>query len=245
MVQIYARNRPAGLELAERVGTSFTDRPGELAAADVYIVSVSDAVVSGLSGTLPFAPDAVVAHTAGGLGLDALGGGISHKAVLYPLQTFTKGREVDFKDVPLFVEYSDDVAKERIEFVANALSDKISHASAADRVRMHTAAVFASNFTNYMYCAAEDILRGGGIEFDILKPLIRETALKALELPSPAAGQTGPAVRGDYETQNRHLRLLEAASPAGQCEEGFNRYEYYEKIYKLLSESIWETLKKT
>lgn len=244
LCQIFARNSESGRRIADEAGVPYSGKPEELAHADIYIIAVTDRAVVELSESLPFAEGAVVAHTAGGLGLDALSDKIAHKAVLYPLQTFSRGRTINMREVPVFVEYSDERARECVERAAKALSDYTASATAGERIRMHTAAVFACNFTNYLYCAAENILHRGGMEFDILKPLIRETAKKATVQSSPCSVQTGPAIRGDVETMRRHIDLLIKDAAADADSEMKKESERYKKIYELLSEAIWETLRK-
>jgi predicted short-subunit dehydrogenase-like oxidoreductase (DUF2520 family) len=232
LVQLYARSE-AGRELAARLGVPFTDSPAALADADIYIMAVSDSAIGELSAQMNIPATAVVAHTAGGVSIDALSPHIAHRAVLYPLQTFTKGCEVNFAEVPLFIEYNDTVAGCAVRRLADMLSKSVAEADSALRVKLHTAAVFACNFTNHLYSLGNELLREKGLEFNILAPLITETARKAIASGTPASVQTGPAARDDRNTMQRHVELLAAEGKTNQ-----------ETIYKLLSKSIWETSKK-
>ncbi len=233
LVQLYGRGA-SGSELARRFGVPFTGLLEDLAPADIYIMAVSDSAIGELSGRMNIPDSAVAAHTAGGVGIDALSPHIAHRAVFYPLQTFTKGRNVDFADVPVFIEYDSTHAGDIVRRFAGMLSGNVMEADSALRVRLHTAAVFACNFVNHLYALGGALLTESGISPDILAPLIEETARKAIASGNPAAVQTGPAVRGDNETMRHHLELLASEGKVT-----------YEKIYKLLSQSIWETSKKT
>jgi len=146
------------------------------------------------------------------------------------LQSFTAGRKVDFSRIPLFIEASTPVALEAINALAQTLSGSVRYTSSELRAQVHLAAVFACNFTNFMYIAGEKILKESDMEFDLLKPLIEECASKAVASTSPALTQTGPAVRGDIVTQKRHLEMLHD----GQLK----------TIYRIISKNIWKTLRK-
>lgn len=155
----------------------------------------------------------------------------ARRAVFYPLQTFTKGRSVDFSQIPLFLETDDSPLRPALEAFARRLSHTVVWADSACRAKVHLAAVFACNFVNHMYAVGEGIVRSAGLPFDVLKPLLAETAAKALDAASPADVQTGPAVRNDLPTMARHRALL-AAAPR------------LENIYSIISNNIWEISKK-
>ena len=209
-------------------------RPEETAEADLYLIAVSDSAVEEVSARLRTPPGATVAHTSGGLGIDSLRCVAADRAVCYPLQTFSAGRSIDFRTVPLFIEYTTDRAGRTVRDFAEALSDCVREADSARRGRLHAAAVFACNFSNHLYAIAGRLLEKEGLDFGILGPLVLETAAKAVATDNPAAVQTGPAVRGDTVTMRRHEAILAREND-----------ERYNKIYKLLSESIWETSKRT
>ena len=217
--QLCARNPLRGRELADRYGAEYIARPEETAEDDLYLIAVSDSAVEEVSARLRTPPGATVAHTSGGLGIDSLRCVAADRAVCYPLQTFSAGRSIDFRTVRDFAE---------------ALSDCVREADSARRGRLHAAAVFACNFSNHLYAIAGRLLEKEGLDFGILGPLVLETAAKAVATDNPAAVQTGPAVRGDTVTMRRHEAILAREND-----------ERYNKIYKLLSESIWETSKRT
>ncbi len=226
-MQVWARDKAGAARTATLCGCPFTDDPGGLAAADLYLLAVSDKAVKTLR--LDFG-DGVVAHTAGSVPLDALTA--KNRAVFYPLQTFTKGREVDFRNVPILIEANNRHSLAVVREVAEALSDNVTEADSQRRLMLHAAAVFTNNFTNHMYTAGEELAREAGFDFGILKPLIAETAAKALDAASPTDVQTGPAVRNDFETRSRHVEML-AQKP------------YLQNLYINISKNIWETSKKT
>ena len=221
LLQIFARNAKRGTALALENGTAWSSDPRELAAADLYILAES----------LPIPAEAAVVHTAGGIGIEALPARFDRRGVLYPLQTFTQGRSVDFAKIPLFVEGNDDSFTSELEAFARNLSRTVYRADSDRRVRLHLAAVFACNFVNHLYALGGEILHGTELPFDVLKPLIAETAAKAVDSGDPHRVQTGPAVRGDLPTL-RHEAAL-AHDPR------------LLRIYESLSQDIWETSKKT
>ena len=138
---------------------------------------------------------------------------------------------MDFSQIPLFLETDDEPLRPALEAFARRLSHTVVWADSACRAKVHLAAVFACNFVNHMYAVGEGIVRSAGLPFDVLKPLLAETAAKALDAASPADVQTGPAVRNDLHTMARHRALL-AADPR------------LENIYSIISNNIWETSKK-
>ena len=231
LAQLYARNRDRGERIARSYGCPFASDPQELAPADIHLIAVSDRAVGEVAEALDFGR-AVVAHTAGSVPLDGLPGKIRNRGVFYPLQTFTAGRHISLGDVPLLVEGSDPQTTRTLLRLARALSSNARQASSEERAKLHLAAVFASNFSNHMYAIAQQLLDRYGLPADLLKPLMRETAAKALESASAADVQTGPARRGDMLTQKRHLDMLD------DCPE-------LQSIYENISRHIWEISKKT
>lgn len=230
LCQVFARNRERGPRVAALCGTTWTADPDRLAEADLYLIAVSDRAVGEVAASLRLPDGAVAAHTAGSVPLDALEP-FPRRAVIYPLQTFTAGRAVDFARVPLFLEASDKGTYQAVERFARRLSSQLYPADSKRRGILHLAGVLACNFVNALYAAGERTLAREGLPFEALRPLIAETAAKALAAPSPAAVQTGPAVRGDLPTLERHRALL-AEEPL------------LLEIYNLMSRYIWETSRK-
>ena len=204
--QVYSRTFENAEELAERLNAYSTCDISEIQTdADLYIVAVKDAVLHNVIESLPKVKGIVV-HTAGAMNMDLLIR-FNKYGIIYPFQTFTKEREVDFKQIPILLESNVDEVKEELEKMAGKISDTVMHCDSEQRQQIHLAAVFACNFSNHMYAIAERLLDKSNISFDVIKPLIKETAQKVGEM-SPVKAQTGPAVRGDRNVMDKHLSLL-------------------------------------
>lgn len=191
--------------------------------ADFYLLSVSDSALPELVKKLP-AFEGLLAHTSGTVGLDVFEQRFKRAAVFYPLQTFSKEKKVNFLDVPILIESNNDEDFKRIENLGAKLSNNVSLINSEQRKQMHLAAVFASNFSNYMFHIAQELLNENGLDFSLLKPLIKET-LEKIDTLSPAEAQTGPAKRKDYDTLNKQMEMLKS-------------YPAYQNIYHLISEQI-------
>lgn len=226
ILQIYSRTEHSARTLAESVEAEYTtDLATVKHHARLYVVALKDAAF------LPLIPamvagrgQAVWIHTAGSLPMDVWKGHVERYGVFYPLQTFSKQREVDFAEIPVFVEGCDAEITDFLKEVAAALSGKVYEVDSVQRERLHLAAVFACNFTNHLYALAARLLQQYRLPFSVLLPLIDETARKVHTL-EPHLAQTGPAVRYDENIINHHLRML-STEPRLQ------------EIYRLLSSSI-------
>lgn len=203
---------------------SITDQLSELELADIYIIAVSDDAIATVSEQLPF-ENRLVVHTSGSVGIYDLDKK-NKRGVFYPLQTFSKNAKVDFKDVPICIETIGKKNYPLLKSLAEALGSKCYKVNSDQRKALHLAAVYVNNFTNQIYRMAHEITESEGVDFDILKPLILETAKKVQNL-SPYLAQTGPAKRNDKKTIKRHLKQLEN--------------EHHKAVYKLLTESIRNT----
>lgn len=193
--------------------------------ADVYIIAVKDSalqdVIRQLTNLLKTKNDApLIVHTAGSMPLSVFEGYAENGGVFYPMQTFSMEREVDFREIPLFIEGKD----KRIRELAESISEHVYELSSDDRKYLHLAAVFACNFTNHCYTLAAEVLEKKGLPFDVMLPLVDETARKVHEL-HPKEAQTGPAIRGDKNVMAAQAALLDSRMQA---------------IYNLMSESIQE-----
>lgn len=209
IVQVYSRTIKSAKEMAELVGGSPTDNLGTLnREADVYVMSVTDSAMPEL---IPLVckgrEQKVFVHTAGSMPLNVFEGMALHYGVLYPMQTFTKGRDVDFGEIPCFIEANDALADKTINALAESVSHRVAHVSSEDRRYLHLAAVFACNFANHCYGLAADILKTHGIPFDVLLPLIDETARKVHDM-DPVKAQTGPALRYDENVIRSQSMML-------------------------------------
>ncbi|MFI3286468.1 MAG: DUF2520 domain-containing protein [Rikenellaceae bacterium] len=228
--QIYLRNAERGAVLSTLTDAPFATFEQELACADIYLLAVSDSAIGELSRKLHFAPGAVVAHTAGSSSIEVIDPTL-RRAVLYPMQSFSQGRRVDFGVIPIFVESSDEQTLIEVEEVAQQLSNTVVRLNSEERRRLHLSAVFVCNFINAMFTAGEELVGESRLPFEILKPLIEECCAKACCANSPREVQTGPAARGDFATIEKHTSMLD-----GKPE--------LREIYQNISKYIWETSKK-
>lgn len=224
ILQVYSRTEESASALAARLSVDYTIVPDEIRRdADLYIVALKDAVLRQLAPVLVKGREqALFVHTAGSMSMDLWKGLVKRYGVLYPMQTFSKQREVDFNTVPFFIEASAPAEVELLRMVAVRLSPKVYEVTSGQRRYLHLAAVFACNFANHMYALSSHILEKQGIPFEVMLPLIDETAGKVHEL-SPTQAQTGPAVRYDENVISKHLEML-------ADEESLQ--ELYEKISK-------------
>ncbi len=210
VLQVYSRTMANASSLACQLKNA--EPIADLAAvrndADIYIISVKDDAISEIVEKLP-GNDALWIHTSGGIGVDALVSLSPNTGVMYPLQTFTKGIDVDLSKVPFFVEGSNPNAQNHIIELARCLSERVELAGSVQRLRLHVAAVFACNFINHMWAVADDILHEAGTDLSVLRPLIDETMRKTTLIP-PSQAQTGPARRGDTAVMERHLSVLDS-----------------------------------
>ncbi len=207
ILQVYSRTAARAEALAGKLGCVWTDALDAVSPdADLYLFALKDtALREVIAGMRP--NGGLWAHTAGSMPLSVFAGATERYGVMYPLQTFSVEREVDFKRIPFFLEASSAREEALLKKVAGTLSDDVRPLSSEKRKYLHLAAVFACNFTNHMYALAERILRERGIPGEVLLPLIDETAAKVHEL-SPERAQTGPAVRYDRNVIDKHLALL-------------------------------------
>ena len=232
LVEICARNEIRGRALAKAVGCLWVREPEDVSPADLYLIAVKDSAIEEVSSRLMASESSVVAHMAGGVQLDSLRSRTPHRGVLYPLQTFTAGRQIALDLVPLLVEAATDHARRTLMKLAESLSGTVMEIDSTKRVAIHAAGAMSCNFTNHLLHLSARLLHDEGIPFTILEPLVNETVRKAFSVADPAEVQTGPAVRHDMDTISKHLQLLAKQN------------ENYSKIYKTISDSIWETSKK-
>jgi predicted short-subunit dehydrogenase-like oxidoreductase (DUF2520 family) len=176
-------------------------------STEVVIVSVPDHNLKSVLHKMRCSSDTLVAHTAGSFGIDVFPEHIKRKGIIYPLQTFTNGRKIDFKKLPFLLEASDEQSSAVLQMLAESIGGKAGFSDFENRRLLHLAAVFSSNFTNHMLTIGRDIALKAGFSFEILEPLIIETISKAVDL-GPENSQTGPAIRNDQITIGKHLELL-------------------------------------
>ncbi len=219
--QVWSRTEASARELAQRLSCAYTTDIKSLDPhVDYVLISVKDSEVGRLASQLP--DDVFVIHTAGSVPLSVLPQ--ARAGVIYPLQSFSRRRTVDVSEVPLFIEtkQSDDLLP--LLRLAETLNRECYYLNSDDRLHLHLAAVFASNFANHCYDLASRHIEQADLPFEVLLPLIDETARKVHELP-PRQAQTGPAARWDEGVMSAHLGLLQGRE---------------RELYRLLSESIHE-----
>jgi predicted short-subunit dehydrogenase-like oxidoreductase (DUF2520 family) len=205
--EIWSRRYDSAAALADKVESrpvsSLSDLSGD---SDIYILAVSDSAIPLLNRELQF-PGRTVVHTAGSVDMHEISSISSDYGVLYPLQTFSKNIPLNLAEVPICIEASNPGSLIRINDLAHDLSGVVKNISSKERLILHVAAVFASNYSNLMYTYAGDLLSAHDLSFDLLKPLVAETARKAIT-NEPARVQTGPAKRGDQAIIDKHLQVL-------------------------------------
>lgn len=219
LVQVFSRQKNEVPSLLD--SNKITHDFEALIEADVYIIAVSDDSIAAVSSQLPF-KNRLVVHTSGSVPLANLNMN-NRKGVFYPLQTFSKSKTVNFRTIPICLESENATDFQLLEKVAQSISDKVYTINSEQRKALHVAAVFVNNFVNHLYQIGNAICQENQIPFDILKPLIQETAEKIMTL-SPIEAQTGPAIRNDMATIETHLKFL---SDENQL-----------TIYKILTQSI-------
>ncbi|MEG0915912.1 MAG: Rossmann-like and DUF2520 domain-containing protein [Myroides sp.] len=197
----------------------------DLKPADITLISVTDSAIAEVSERIPY-KDSLVVHTSGTTALEVLNEK-NRKGVFYPLQTFSKNKQINFKEVPLCLEAENTDDLIELKILAKEISDNVFEISSEQRKSLHVAAVFVSNFTNHLYSIGNEICKENNIPFDILKPLIKETADKINYL-NPKDAQTGPAVRFDQKTIKAHQDFL--------------KNQNYKSIYNLITQSIQENV---
>ena len=228
VLQVFSRTEASASELADRISVPFTVSLADVCRdADIYIVSVKDAVLEEVAAALVKGrEEALFLHTAGSMPMSVWEGRARHYGVLYPMQTFSKCRELDFSLIPCFIEANGEQELRMLRALAESLSRNVREATSEQRKYLHLAAVFTCNFANHMYALGAQLLEAHGLSFNAMLPLVDETARKVREL-SPREAQTGPAIRYDENVIGKHLALL-ADNPPMQ--------ELYEKISRSIHE---------
>lgn len=225
IVQVFSRKQT--ISIPDIAPNKIVSKFEDLKPADVYLICVNDSAIEEVSSLLPF-KNSLVLHTAGAMPLTILNSK-NKRGVFYPLQTFTKGKKVDFTTIPLCIETEDADSYALVEKLAKTISPIVYPMSSSQRKALHLAAVFVNNFTNHLYHIGYEICQEHQIPFEVLQPLIKETARK-MESLTPSQAQTGPAIRADHTTIEAHKALL--------------TNENHLKIYNILTQSIQDHGKK-
>jgi predicted short-subunit dehydrogenase-like oxidoreductase (DUF2520 family) len=224
ILQVWSRNLSHAKQLADTIGSNAVSDMDDLnTSADLYIIAVSDDAIAAVAAQLKVG-DKLIVHTSGSTPLNVLDGISEHTGVFYPLQTFSLNKAVDFRQIPIAIEANNPEDLAAIRSIADRLSERVRELNSTQRKALHVAAVFACNFTNHLFALSQEILEENKLDFDLIRPLIAETAGK-INLNDPVTVQTGPAVRNDVSTVKSHLEMLK------------DQPEMYE-IYERLSQSI-------
>ena len=217
--QIFGRNEVELNKISEELNIPYSTK--ELADADLYLISVSDSAVEQVSDLIK-TEKALVAHTSGSLPIETLNGDY-RKASFYPLQTFSKTKNLDYSKIPFFIEAENQIDEKSLFELASLISDNVETSDYEKRKYIHLTAVFACNFVNHLFARAKEISDSQDLDFNYFVPLIDETVEKIHHL-EPKLAQTGPAVRGDERVLKLHEDLITD--------------EEHLKIYQLMNESI-------
>jgi predicted short-subunit dehydrogenase-like oxidoreductase (DUF2520 family) len=229
--QVYSRTSNSAQALAEQVGATYTTTKSDIyTQASIYICGIKDSEISSALTHIDFQNNLLV-HTAGSVDIEILSPFSANYGVLYPLQTFSISKAVDWEKCTLFIEANNRKNTDSLIQIASLLSPKVKTIDSEERRKLHIAAVFACNFTNHLYTLASELMSESGGNFEDLLPLIQETTDKLRTL-SPYQAQTGPAVRQDTRIVATHIAQL-AKTDSNKA-----------AIYTLLSESIMQTNKK-
>ena len=229
--QVYSQSTESARILSEKVNAGFTNDLFQLdTEADLYVIAVKDPAIQEVLENLRLRENQLIVHTAGSVPMNILEGFTSNYGVFYPLQTFSKSRKVDFSDIPICIEANHPSNLMKLEELGKRLSGTVSQINSDERKTLHLAAVFTNNFVNHFYSIGAEILHDKKLDFELLKPLIRETAAK-IETLHPVEAQTGPARRNDQTIIGQHLKMLQ------------NKPEY-QKIYSFVTESIFQVHQK-
>ena len=224
IVQVFNRTIEKASELAKQTASKPIDEFDLITKdADLYLVSVKDKALPEVLSKINDV-NGIVVHTSGPHGIEVFNKKFENFGVFYPLQTFSKGNDVVISQVPFLIEANKNETELALVSLAKRISENVQIMSSDKRRQLHLAAVFANNFSNYMFNVAEEILSSHNISFDLLKPLILQTCSKAV-LGKPKVFQTGPAFREDYKTIETQLELL-------------SDNENLREIYRLITEGI-------
>ncbi|AZA47871.1 DUF2520 domain-containing protein [Chryseobacterium carnipullorum] len=218
LMQIFGRNAVELEKISEELKVPYSTE--HLEEADLYIICVSDNSVENVSKMIT-KKDCLVAHTSGSLPKEVLSGPY-RKSSFYPLQTFSKSKELEYKKIPFFIETENEKDQQLLFDLASQISDNVMESSHEKRKYIHLTAVFACNFVNHLFARAKEVSDSQEIPFDYFLPLIDETVKKIHEI-EPKSAQTGPAVRNDVRVLELHEQLLKDESL---------------KIYKTMNHSI-------
>lgn len=225
IIQVVSKTKKSAYSLAKEINSDYTtDLISMKASADLYIITVNDNSIPEVIASNNW-NDKLVVHTSGSTDISVFRKKLKNYGVIYPLQTFSRNRQIDFSKVPLFIEANNKTNEQVLMQFTQEISNRVEIANSEQRLAMHIAAVFACNYSNYLLSISEEILLKNKLSFNILKPLICETIDKALQI-GPEKSQTGPAFRNDAIILKKHLKYLKYDN---------NLYKLYKTISELIS----------
>ena len=227
VVQVFSRDAEKARALGAALHCPFTNDLGTVNPdADLYLLAVHDSAIGAVASRLSAnqTGSKLFAHTSGATPLAVFHATVERGGVFYPVQTFSVNRATDFSKIPICIDATLERDRQLLLELAQQVGGPVYHLPDDKRTVLHIAAVFVNNFANHLFHIGHEILEKENLPFDLLIPLIRETAAK-LETAPPSTMQTGPAVRGDTATLHRHLAYLE-------------KYPHYQMLYRLLTQSI-------
>ncbi len=208
IVQVWSRTLKSAADLASKLNCDFTSEISSIYYnTDIYIISVSDKAIDSVLVQRNWG-NTMVVHTAGSTPMSILASRCTNFGVFYPFQTFTIEKKVDFNQIPVCIEANTPQNLELLRNLAQSISQNVRFIDSDQRQQIHLAAVFVCNFVNHFYKIGEELLLEKGLDFEIMKPLIIETASKVIN-QSPESSQTGPAIRNDKSVIDKHLTMLE------------------------------------
>lgn len=221
VIQVFARKQSLAIPLELQTSNWY-----DLKEASIYFISVSDDAIEEVASQIPY-KNKLVVHTSGTNSINVLP--FEKRGVFYPLQTFSKDKSIDFSIIPVCIEASNEKERLLLFQLASYISSKVYTVSSEQRKALHVAAVFVCNFTNHLYQIGASICEANKVSFEVLIPLIAETA-KKIEYLTPKQAQTGPAFRGDVKTIESHLDFL--------------IHSEYKEVYQTITQSIQNNVKK-
>ncbi len=222
--QVYSRSQKNASILSKKLKAEAISDIKKLSSdSTIYIIAVKDDAIESVAKQLKL-KDKIVIHTSGSVSMEVLQKSSKNYGAFYPLQTFSKEKQSNFKTIPICIEANNNNTSTTLQYFAKSISSNVKRVNSEQRKKIHLAAVFACNFSNHMYAIAEQLLAKDKLSLDLLKPLIEETANKIKE-NKPSKVQTGPAIRKDKNTMDAHLKML-------------SKEKDLKKMYELISKSI-------
>lgn len=223
IVEICSQHLQSAQELATQVNAKAVTLNELNNKSDLYIIAIADDAIVKVAGQVK-PKNGIVVHTSGSIGIDTLKICSNNIGVFYPLQTFSKQKNIDLKSVPFCIEGNNSSTEKSLIELASKISNNVNLINSNQRKQLHLAAVFACNFSNHCYQIADELLNSSGLKLDLLFPLIKETASK-IETVAPKNAQTGPAIRHDEKVIQEHINLLKD-------------HPDYQNLYKFVTQSI-------